>query len=106
MVEVVVVAGTVVIVDVVVGPVLFAWPFVVVVVVGGRGSGRVHRKVGAGDHGHLGAPPDGLGASAMTTWPEIDWATACAAASSNGVSWAYSTTVSACDPTSDVLDTP
>jgi hypothetical protein len=42
----------------------------------------------------------------MTTWPEIDRATACAAASSNWASWAYSTTVSACDPTSDVLDTP
>jgi hypothetical protein len=41
---VVVVAGTVVVVDVVVGPVLFAWPFVVVVVVGGVGAGGFTAK--------------------------------------------------------------
>lgn len=89
---------------------------VVVVVVGGGVGGFTAKSVpvitvtsgadGAGAVVEVVWDPDELDASAMMTWPEIERATAWAAASSVGVSCEYSTTVSACSPTFSVVDTP
>jgi hypothetical protein len=123
-VVVVVVGGTVVVVVVVVVAAVVGTTFfplggvvVVVVVVGGGAGGFTMKSVPVitviwaldevdGALEVVGWEPDELGASAMMTWPEIERATACAAASSAGVSCAYSTTVSACSPTGEVVETP
>jgi hypothetical protein len=109
--------GTVVVVVVVVGgtDVVVVVPLGTVVVGGGVGGFTVKSvpvitvTSGADEAGAVVEvvwDPDELDASAMMTWPEIERATAWAAASSVGVSCEYSTTVSACSPTFSVVDTP